>query len=127
MNLSLIRRLYELEYKSTTEIAQILGKPRRTVNFILHQMGVELRSRTVRRTCKIPGCGKECFKRVVSNGKLAVLSGSMCREHDREYWRLKSLARRRKAMYSKTQEHIEGKRNSINRDQCVSSSSTATA
>lgn len=100
--------MYELEYKSTTEIAQILGKPRRTINFILHQMGVELRTRTNRRTCKVPGCNKECFKRVVSNGRRAVLSGSLCREHDREYWRLKSLARRRKAMYSKTQGHQQG-------------------
>jgi hypothetical protein len=105
MNLALIRRMYELEYKSTTEIAQILSKPRRTVNFILHQMGVELRTRTVRRTCKVPGCSKECFKRITHNGRQSVLSGSMCREHDREYWRLKSLARRRKAMYSKTQDH----------------------
>jgi hypothetical protein len=108
--------MYVLEYKSTTEIAQITGKPRRTVNFILHKMGVELRSRTVRRICKIPGCGKECFKRVTSNGRERVLSGSMCREHDREYWRLRSLARRRKAMYSKTQGLADEQREALQTD-----------
>jgi hypothetical protein len=127
MNLALIRSMYVLEYKSTTEIAEILGKPRRTINFILHQMGVELRSRTNRRTCKVQGCNKECFKRVVSNGKQVVLSGSMCREHDREYWRLKSLARRRKVMYSKTQVLKDEQREAPKPISDSMSSSTATA
>ena len=126
VNFDLLRRLYIDEYKSTTEIGKILGKCRRTVNYQLHCMGVELRSRTVRRICKIPWCGKECLKKPVSNGRMIVFSGSLCREHTAEYWRKRSLARRQKSVYSKTQGTESAERKPIKPIGSAPSSSTAT-
>ena len=122
---SQIRQMYVFDGKGMPEISKELGIPKSNIRRRLVKMGVELRTKTSVRQCRI--CGKPVFKRTYHNGTSWVLSGTLCHEHTRDMWRHKNLARRFKAMYSKTQEHIEGKRNSINRDQCVSSSSTATA
>jgi hypothetical protein len=123
-----IRDMYVYEFISIPRIAKMLGCAKETVRRALLLMNVETRKKTSLRICRIPGCGKECFKRLCKNGRNngRVLSGGLCLEHSRERWREKNLARRRKAMYSKTQEHQRAEPKPKNGYAGVSSSSTAT-
>ncbi len=127
MNWALIRKMYIEDHLSTAVIARHLGKAKRTINLALHSMGVELRTKTSLRVCRIPGCGKECFKRLSRNqaGQIS-LSGGLCYDHQRKRWQEKNLARRSKAVYSKPQDQQQGERTPINRHADESSSSTAT-
>ena len=105
MNWQRIREMYVFEGLSTAAIAKHFGRSKRTINKALRSMGVELRTKTSRRICKIPGCGRECFKMRCHNGTAYVLSGGLCHEHQIETWRRKNVARRMKQMYSSPQEH----------------------
>jgi hypothetical protein len=101
----LIRKMYVYEYKSIPAIAKELKCAKEGIRRALHLMDVELRTKTSTRICKIPGCGGDCFKFRDHNGRSYVLKGTLCEKHTREMWHFKNLARRFKAMYSKTQEH----------------------
>ncbi len=93
MNFAAVRNMYVFEFKSTNQIARELGVATLTINRALRAMGVELRTKTSLRFCRIPGCGRETFKRLCSNGKGVVLSGGLCREHTLAHWREKNRRR----------------------------------
>jgi len=118
--------MYVYEYKSTPAIARELGCNKGAIQRALRIMGVEMRTKTSTRICKIPGCGGDCFKFRDHNGRNYVLKGTLCEKHTREMWHFKNLARRFKAMYSKTQEHQRAEPKPKNGYAGVSSSSTAT-
>jgi hypothetical protein len=107
----LIVQKYVYENKSLSQVSTEMGYSKAHVHRTLKFMKVELRSRTLLRICRIPGCGKECFKRLCKNGRTngRVLSGGLCHEHA-----IENLARKFKAMYSKTQEHQQGEPKPIN-------------
>ncbi len=94
-----VRQMYVFEGKGMPEISMLLGIPKSNIRRRLVKMGVELRTKTSIRSCRI--CGKPAFKRTYHNGTSWVLSGTLCYDHTREMWRHKNLARRFKVLAQK--------------------------